>query len=219
MESFNTSYENRNEELYDTFYKVVMSNLCKLEDNDRYFNWYHGYTQIKLPEYMGNYFVDTAASSGTIATEHFGEEFDADKVERHLHYKVSVYPPYSVKSNPNITLHFDIEKISMRDISHGHYDAYGGLAYTSQDNARKISLNFTQPNSHFYKIDLERKVSLDDVMSQRLDQMPGFRFSWYYSGMEGKVKPEAKKYKNKEETRAFVRYKYKAYIVCIQKHI
>ena len=54
-----------------------------------------------------------------------------------------------------------------------------------------------------YYIRLRRKVSLADVNSQSLDQMPGFRFSWYYSGME-EVKPEAK-YKADMATQAFVR--------------
>ena len=36
---------------YDTFYKMVMKNLSMLEDKDRYYNWYHGYTKIDLPFY------------------------------------------------------------------------------------------------------------------------------------------------------------------------
>ena len=84
------------------------------------------------------------------------------------------------------------------------YTYYDGQYHYLQDDAREIILNFTQPNSDYYSIQLERKVSLEDVMSQSLDQMPGFRFSWYYSGMEEELQPEAK-YKDTEETRAFVR--------------
>merc|ERR1712197_179709 len=69
--------------LYDQLHKTMMKNMSKLEDNDRYYNWYHGYTKIELPfiDYFGHvdYTVHTAASSGTISTQHLGEEFDADK--------------------------------------------------------------------------------------------------------------------------------------------
>ena len=66
----------------------------------------------------------TAASSGAISTQHFGEEFDADKVETGLFYLVRVYPPASVQNNPNITLHFNIEKISIRNIPSWRRDEY-----------------------------------------------------------------------------------------------
>ena len=35
--------------LYDHLYDLVMTNLSKIEDNDRYYNWYHGYTHIDIP--------------------------------------------------------------------------------------------------------------------------------------------------------------------------
>ena len=59
-----------------------------------------------------------------------------------------------------------------------------------------------------------REVSMEDVRSQTLDQMPGFRFSWYYSGMEEELKPESK-YSDRKNTQAFVRYNYiyKIYVV------
>ena len=117
-----------------------------------------------------------------------------------------VHPPDSVKNNPNITLHFDIEKISIRNISSGHekYIYFDGRVdeHDYQDDVREI-VNFTQPSALYY-IRLSRKVTMEDVRSQTLDQMPGFRFSWYYTGMEEELQPEAK-YEDTEETRAFVR--------------
>ena len=125
-------------------------------------------------------------------------------MERELCYEVEVNPPDRVKNNPNIILHFNIEKISIRNISTGHEKyIYSDtlIEYNFQDNVREI-INFTQPRSMYY-IRLRRKVSLADVNSQSLDQMPGFRFSWYYSGME-EVKPESR-YKDDMATQAFVR--------------
>ena len=49
---------------------------------------------------------------------------------------------------------------------------------------------------------LERDVHPADVMRQKLDLMPGFRFTWYYSGMDVKPEPD---HKYKYENRAFSR--------------
>ena len=58
-----------------------MRNLSKVEDPDRYYNWYHGYTDIEFQtfdKYSNNYknTVTTCAPSGNVKTQYFGEEFD-----------------------------------------------------------------------------------------------------------------------------------------------
>ena len=110
--------------LYDHLYEDLIENMQMLEDNDRYYNWYHGYTEIKTPASTsrGLFYctVDTAASSGTISTRYFGDKFDEDKVERNIQYSVHVNPPDYVKNNPNVTLHFEIEKLSLKDLSTEH---------------------------------------------------------------------------------------------------
>merc|ERR1712074_381846 len=45
-----------------------MSNLSRLNEKDRFYNWYHGYTEISLPSYNTFYYrpecvINTAASS------------------------------------------------------------------------------------------------------------------------------------------------------------
>ena len=108
------------EVLYDQLHNKIMTDLNKLEDNDRYYNWYHGYAKIQLPHVEDGsvyYYADTYASSGTISTQFFGDMFDADKVETNLHSFVNVYPPESVQNNRNVTLHIDIEKLALKDIS------------------------------------------------------------------------------------------------------
>ena len=58
--------------LYDHLYEVIMKNMSKLEESDRYYNWYHGYTMMELPYYNDNFGVNfnvkTAAVSGSIST-------------------------------------------------------------------------------------------------------------------------------------------------------
>ena len=67
-----------------------MANFSLLEEKDRYFNWYHGFTQIKLPYYdfvYGNGVSNslyTSAASGNIMTKYFGEKFNAEMVETHI---------------------------------------------------------------------------------------------------------------------------------------
>ena len=53
------------EMLYDQLYDNVMTNLSKLQDNDRYYNWYHGFTEIELP-YHGKYNIPYGQSSAKL---------------------------------------------------------------------------------------------------------------------------------------------------------
>ena len=202
------------EMLYDHLYDNIMTKTSKLEDNERYYNWYHGYTMISLPTYHYNYQVyynvHTTATFGTIFTQHFGEKFDVEKIHRDISYQVFVSTPDSVDNNPNITLHFKIEFIAMRNITKSSgQDCLSYLGPSGHSDClkgdRELSLNFTQLESdEYYSMQLKRKVSLEDVRSQTLDKMPGFRLTWYYSGMKEEVETETY-YSHDEKTSAFVR--------------
>ena len=200
--------------LYDHLYDNIMRNLSKYEDNDRYYNWYHGYTKIELPDYVSSSFhpsyffynVDTAASSGSISTQQFGEKFDADKVETGpLVYYVTLHPPASVRNNTNVTLHLDVEMVSMKALSSGRDTLT--VAGTRVETSRR-SFNFTPPTGEessfapFYTIGLVREVLPEDIMRQKLQTMPGFKVTWHYSGM--KVESEVTYYKF-ARTKAFIR--------------
>ena len=190
--------------LYDHLYDDITRNASKLEENDRYYNWYHGYTLIQLPMMTDDgrfkYNVDTAVSSGTISTQHFGDKFDADKVETNLIYTIKVYCPDIVRKNPNVTLHLDIEKVSMTDLSSGGEDSLK-VVNTRVDTSH-TSFNYTAPSQHHYDIRLDRKVLPADVIKQKLSMMPGFRLRWHYFGKE--VESRAK-WADEENTKAFVR--------------
>ena len=195
--------------LYDHLHDIMMRNMSILEENDRYHNWYHGYTQIMTPflsstQYIltriYNYDVYTSASSGSVFTQHFGEQFDADKVERKIINEVKISPPKSVRNNPNVTLHLDVEIVSLRDLSEGR----DKLSVTGTDiQTAHRSFNYSPPTDEFYSIKLRRQVITGDINKQKLQQMPGFRVTWHYSGME--VEPVAKYNKN-AITKAFRRY-------------
>ena len=73
------------------------------------------------------------------------------------------------------------------------------IDYTRVETSHK-NFNYSPPvGDHWgrYSIQLNRKVLSADVKKQRLDRMPGFRYSWHYSGV--KVEPKA------EYVKAFVR--------------
>ena len=86
------------------------------------------------------------------------------------------------------------------------------LARGSRDRARLHSRdidaflttayrNFTPPRFQ-RKFELFRDVSSEDVDKMELEMMPGFRFSWWYTGAE--VTPDPK-YKDEQITKHFVR--------------
>ena len=173
-------------------------------DEDNFYNWYHGYTRITSPFYneynfgIHNY-IDTAATSGVVTTQNYGEHFMPELVETDLHYRVLVHSPESVMDNNNMTLHFKMEKVSMTG---GTWDRvwYFDNGYLDADQSTTYT-NFTPPGSN-RSMFLHRRVSTEDVETQKLDLMPGFNLSWWYSGAE--VTPD-KKYKNEGNTKQFVR--------------
>ena len=194
------------EMLHEHLHDNMIENMRKLEEKDRYYNWYHGYERV-MPDIAildgeVTYELETAATSGTITTQYYGDKFDANKVEVQLYYKVKVTPPGSVRNNRNVTLHFEMEKLSLKDTRNGG-DYYPYWMGGKDVETTHGSVNYTPPASSYQKrrdISLRRiHVLPEDVRKQKLDLMPGFRFTWHYSGME--VKPEASYY-----NQAFVRY-------------
>ena len=92
-----------------------MKNITKLIDNDRFYNWYLGYTQIKLPFGSGTnyYHVNTYSTSGTISTQYFGEKFNAEKFENNFFFhQININAYENIYTNT--TLHFEVENLSMK---------------------------------------------------------------------------------------------------------
>ena len=181
--------------LYDHLYDSIIRNLSQLVDNDRYFNWYHGYTEITIPQHgwmngRNSYDIEhsfrTFAISGSVSTQYFSDKFDAEKVVENIKCQFRIFTPESARGNENVTFHMEVEKISMKDLSTGREVSYFGPTQLMSEET-KIAKNFTPPESGsvlFY-----RKVSPDDVKVMSLGQMPGLRVTWYYTGME--VKPQS----------------------------
>ena len=179
-ELWNYTLEIIDEHLYNT----MLTNFSRLVDNDRYYNWFHGYTEIELPFYDvdgANLAVNTAAKSGTISTQYFGDKFDVNKVETKAYFKVKVDVPMdSVRENPNVTLNFDIETVTM-DLSIGEDSILLGQELIPI-HTTKMNKSFSPPGWDTYIV-LKRETTHEDLKAVDMKLMPGFRLSWSFTGI------------------------------------
>ena len=170
--------------LQDKSYEELMKNLSKVEDPNRYHNWYLGFTQVNCPyfeKYKNNlyYNIYTTARSGNITTKHFGDMFDADKVDRNI----EIYVSFELASRKFAVI--DIEKITMT-VGDDEFK-YGEHSGDKIDaDLKHLWENVTGSN---YKVSLDRKLSMDDIDNVNLDTMPGFKLTWY---SDTKSKPNTK---------------------------
>ena len=179
----------KNDELYDfaldvTKYQTYMDSLMKLEEENRFYNWYHGFTKISQPNYKASvlyeYSIDTSATSGVIKTRHFGEKFnDHLSFERNTHFEfiVNIYPP----DNSNVTLHIKVERVSIKRLSEFITEDIR-IDEKSFDDDEKV-VKFKSPERYQYIIKYSIRVS-KKVDLGRAKMMPGFRVSWWYTGAD-----------------------------------
>ena len=126
----------------------IMVNLRKLEDDDKYFNWYNGYSEITLPTNQNGITfqkVNTYATSGSMSTQYYGEKFDEKKLQQHLAYENTVFikiPPSSW-SNKNVTLHFKIETVPTPE---SEYELFWVHYIATSPEQGQIFKNFTAPS-------------------------------------------------------------------------
>ena len=209
------------DEMFEYAFDVLLedkhpkTNWTKLHEEDRGYNWYHGYTRIIAPEnnrYKGLYFrLHTSTTSGVVTTQYYKEQFQPKLVERKVVYEVMINPPESILNNENVTLHFRAEKISMKEFDKGSnsMDVFfmenaGGIK--SNADQKIVSNNYTPPANEWRYIQPARDVSFEEVKIMKLDMMPGFKFRWWYTGVD--IIPETK-YKDEIINKQFVRFIYK----------
>ena len=156
----------------------------KLNEDNRYFNWYRGYTRMTPPEYhsyLGDlYYIDSSALSGVVTTEHFGEQFRQDIVQKKIYYEVIINPPDNFLLDENITLHLKLQMVAMAghgiETMHIMPDLYN-LEPTD------VYLKVSPPVTHTFQF--QRDILSEDLSQVRMDIMPGFKISWHYTGNDG----------------------------------
>ena len=175
--------------IQESVHKTVMKNLSLIEEQNRYYNWYFGLTNIDLPywgqnspctdsadkdcaEHKLRQFVLTKATSGIISTQYFGDNFDTNKIQEHFRYAINIGPPLQQKDNPNITLYIEVEKNIL-----GTFDTFFS---SSEDSVTTLLKELSPPKSgHSYL--LSRKISPEEINELQENLMPGFRLKWYYN--------------------------------------
>ena len=122
----------------DFYYAEMMRNVSVLENPDRNYNWYKGYSRVHYPFFLdrrmqfqrpgpngqvgANFVIDnqiwfsvfSSATSGNISTKDFGKLFDEEKIEKDIFVQINVYPPESVKGNTLATMTLDISKVTIQ---------------------------------------------------------------------------------------------------------
>ena len=184
-----TFEEEQAQELNSFIYDVVnnhvyMDEWTKLNEENRYFNWYQGYTLFSLPyhhPFLGNsHQIDSSALSGVVTTEFFGDMFQKDLIEKKAFYQVTVSPPENLIFDENITLHLkvEIERIA------GH----SGEQMYITPGFNELELNYANFNVSppvQYSFQFQRGISSDKLSKVKMDIMPGFKISWHYTNNNG----------------------------------
>ena len=169
----------------------IIRNLSMLQEENKYFNWYHGYTQIKLPKYHElndtlEFDIQTRVASGVISTKNFGQIFEAKDFVGNI--SINVYqdrPVSSINESGNTELHFEIERNIISGMNESckleNSEQYG---YTSNFtmNAKQLVGKFNWLFDRFVSFTYERFFGNKIFNQNSFDQNPGFRMKWFYTG-------------------------------------
>ena len=208
-------------------HKEMMKNLSQIHEEDRGFNWYYGYSKIRLPyspycyrrsssDYCTDqlfYSVYTSQSSGYISTINFDEKYTKNEVEENIFSSVYIYIPRNISDNENITLVLKVEKKSFlqgHDLFTYNYATEEGML---DANVTFYTKNITGPSTMIkdnfgritfadhYLFNLDRLVSQKGTENIQQNLTYGFKLSWYY---EPSIESE-RKYTEDNPTKEFVR--------------
>ena len=159
------------------FQNVVLANLSKLGEENRYYNWYHGYTNLKVPFWMDHnnaltHWIDTYATSGIIKTQYFGDQYDPGKIEKQLSYIIRIFPPY----DSTATLTLEIERVFFSNCIDTMWMRVPSNYYI---NENVFVRTYTPPRQITIWIDRYcNQNEIDDNGSSNSPSHPGFQIKW-----------------------------------------
>ena len=162
-----------------------MDALNHLQEENRFYNWYHGYSSVEPPREISSSFimiVKTSALSGSIETVDYGHEYEPNLVWNNVNHQIFIK---SNSENPNATLNIEVEKISMTGLTNGKdfYRVGNQKHLWVLDEYRNYMHSKFNILNDWYFFNADRKdVSIENIRNLDLKQMPGFRFKWYYTG-------------------------------------
>ena len=91
-----------------------------------------------------------------------------------------------------MTLHLNLEKVSMTGLADGlRVDGVQNL----ESELTSYSRAFSPPadDDDYRMVDLTRNIVIEeDLANIGMEQMPGFRLTWHYTGLEDNVRADSK---------------------------
>ena len=154
--------------------------LNQLQEKDRFYNWYNGFSCILPPGPKS--LVQTYTLSGTVSTENFGEPFQPDLVRRNTDYRIYINPNASLQIK-NATLVIKAEIEIMKQLTRGGDDFYRVSSYGSVPLNEFSIFRQSPPEKNWQTFVHKRKdITSKDLMFLDLTSMPGFRVSWEITG-------------------------------------
>ena len=190
--------------IQDQQYEDFMSNLTAIEEENRYYNWYHYYTQL-FPQYWGReyicttlegcgfngdyslmYIVNTNVTNGSFSTNRYGERFGSFEIKRIFKFILVIQIPKERQLLKNATLYFEIEKNMLKGYDKFMVDGRkadgGGLSLNLDLVASPYIITINPADVNYkYTFLYERTISQSELSDISMDQMPGFKIKWYFS--------------------------------------
>ena len=192
---------------HDYHFKEFLYNFSLFDNEMKFVNWYHGYTNMGilpfwgiLPQCQGTTETDNiyfalackalpdlkeqhliyyvnTSTSGSISSQFFMEQFNASRIPVDFILFLSLRNPYKEEYR-NTTLNYLIKRNPLKDFEICMVLENGmPVDITKKSNWDKV-LNITGPN---YIICYRKKVSLDKLEKMQMDNMPGFSIKWNFS--------------------------------------
>ena len=171
-------------------YDQIIRNLSMFHEENRYYNWYHGYTKVELPRYVehkstNELSLTTTAASGSISLQNLEQVFDAKTGS--IEMEVNLFlPKKNASKSDNIQLHLEIDRNKMMDGNESFAILKSWKYLYSQES--HIIRNITQqypaytPNEDgYYSTNFVYKMYLNNGVNGP-DNTPGMKVKWYYTG-------------------------------------
>ena len=162
--------------------------LDNIKDKEHFYNWYRGLSPLELPilrtdgktapHPMIDYTLTSYALSGNITTEYFGEKYSLDLLERNMDYQVKICIPDDLKNNKDTKINLKLEWVRTEKgrIRMSRERDSGVLSFL--EFSKEYSLTTYQETCIY--VTYNHKITEENF---HMNSMPGFKLSWYYSGL------------------------------------
>ena len=173
--------------------KPFINNMSLIKEDNMYWNWYHGFSEIKTVVFPFFYKDDgqikfqvkTSATSGSVKTKYFGTEYSNGKVvpiDLNFFFKdksVSICNSFNGFGSQGCT-----QKLVIKVERNAVYDVYSENDYlklSSNNNGEINELNYTiyfEPED-FNGIQYSINIPNDELNILDLKLTPGFKMTWH----------------------------------------